>query len=226
MQRLLRVRASLFLGLLTVSLSCTRENRSRTESAGAPNESFARELVPAAEPSSSAPSPVLPDGLRGVSAKELLAHAQQTLSAPPSGAKSPRGVLINVWASWCGSCKAEMPMLQKIEQRYAARGIRLVVVSVDQLDQAAAALGFVEEMQLPKPALIVTERLGLFKPALSPLWRGTLPATFLFDETGKLRYFWGAQVFEEELTPVLDGFLAGEVIDGAANFSVQISEPR
>ena len=41
-----------------------------------------------------------------------------------------------------------------------------------------------------------------------------LPATFLYDENGILRFYWGGPVYEKEITPVVDGLLAGEKIDG------------
>ena len=47
-----------------------------------------------------------------------------------------------------------------------------------------------------------------------------LPASFLFDKTGKLRYFWGGPVYEEELVEVVDQFLAGTLVDGAARFGL------
>jgi hypothetical protein len=47
-----------------------------------------------------------------------------------------------------------------------------------------------------------------------------LPATFLFDSTGKLRYFWGGPVLENDVAPLLRRYLAGEHIDGEANFAL------
>jgi hypothetical protein len=47
-----------------------------------------------------------------------------------------------------------------------------------------------------------------------------LPASFLFDGTGKLRYFWGGEAFEAELTPIVDGLLAGKPIDGESRFDL------
>jgi peroxiredoxin len=39
--------------------------------------------------------------------------------------------LINIWATWCGPCEQEMPMLQKIWTEFRDQGVQLVAVSVD-----------------------------------------------------------------------------------------------
>lgn len=40
-------------------------------------------------------------------------------------------VLLNVWATWCGPCRVEMPSIQNLHDEFAARGFRVVAVSVD-----------------------------------------------------------------------------------------------
>src|SRR5690606_13106946 len=102
-------------------------------------------------------------------------------------------VLINAWASWCGPCKTEMPMLQDIRRRYAERGIDVWFVSVDKSEQADQTRAVLKERVINPPHYVVKGRLGYFKEALSPIWKGSLPSTFLFDASGRVRYYWGAQ---------------------------------
>ncbi len=41
-------------------------------------------------------------------------------------------VLLNVWATWCPPCKAEMPTLERLHEMYGADGLKIVAVSVDE----------------------------------------------------------------------------------------------
>ncbi len=40
--------------------------------------------------------------------------------------------LINLWATWCGPCRAEMPSIERLYQAYRDRGFRVAAVSVDE----------------------------------------------------------------------------------------------
>ncbi len=162
--------------------------------------------------STTPPTPDLPAGLEYIDGPGVIERVKATKA---------KGVVVNVWASWCGPCKAEVPMLLKLQQELGPDALDFVFVSVDAPDKGAAALTFRKEQDLPGPGLLVRPPLSAFKAALTPRWRGSLPATFLFDASGKLRYWWGAQVFEHEITPILRGYLAGEHIDGEANFQIR-----
>jgi thiol-disulfide isomerase/thioredoxin len=158
-------------------------------------------------------APALPAGLLYVEGADVLAKVK---------ALGGKGTLVNVWASWCGACKVEMPMLHKVKQRYQAKGIDVLFVSVDEATAAGDVLRVMGERSIPRPGLVAKGSLDYFKRALSPIWQGSLPATFLYDAQGKLRYFWGTQAYESEIVAILDGFLAGEPIDGVANVGILV----
>lgn len=40
-------------------------------------------------------------------------------------------VLLNVWATWCAPCRAEMPSMEKLYETYASKGLKIVAVSID-----------------------------------------------------------------------------------------------
>lgn len=65
------------------------------------------------------------------------------LQGRPRSLEDVRGqvVLLNIWATWCGPCRAEMPSLQRLHQQLAPEGLRVVAVSVDAAAGARDASG-------------------------------------------------------------------------------------
>lgn len=109
-------------------------------------------------------------------------------------------------------------MLQALEGNLAAQGVEIVLVSVDEPEDAPKALSFLRDQKVTLKSYLAERPLDVFKQALNPRWPGMLPASFLFDSEGKLRYFWGGEAFENEIVPVIEGLLAGKPIDGEASF--------
>jgi peroxiredoxin len=62
-------------------------------------------------------------------------------------------VLVNLWASWCGPCRAEMPAMQRIYDRYRDQGFVVLAVNVTNQDRRAAALAFYKDLGLSYPLL-------------------------------------------------------------------------
>lgn len=79
-------------------------------------------------------------------AYEIATLAADTIRVGEGNGVQPL-TLVNIWATWCIPCRREFPTLEALHQRHAARGLRIVGVSVDQagaddkVRQAATALG-------------------------------------------------------------------------------------
>jgi thiol-disulfide isomerase/thioredoxin len=131
-----------------------------------------------------------------------------------------QGVVINIWASWCDPCREELPMLARVAPQLAAQGVPVWLVSVDEPASFPAAKELLASLAVSLPSFGAAPPLQDFKLAMNPKWPGMIPVSFLFDATGKLRYFWRGEVFEQELLPIVKGFVAGEHIDGTSNFGL------
>jgi len=60
-------------------------------------------------------------------------------------------VLVNFWASWCGPCREEMPLLDRTQQQLAAKGLQIVGIAYDN---AAATRAFLDTLPVHYPILI------------------------------------------------------------------------
>ena len=87
--------------------------------------------------------------------------------------------LVNLWATWCGPCIAEMPTLQALYDSMAGKDVALVLVS-DENEETVRT--FVEERSYTFPVYLRQDSL----PELLKAPR--LPTTFVFDPTGALVY--------------------------------------
>lgn len=101
-------------------------------------------------------------------------------------AQKGKVVLVNFWATWCSPCRAEMPLLAKLETRYRAKGLTLVTISADEPEDGARALQFLGTTGVSGPAYLrQTRDENRFIDAIDAKWSGALPALFLYDRTGK-----------------------------------------
>jgi thiol-disulfide isomerase/thioredoxin len=87
-------------------------------------------------------------------------------------------VIINFWASWCGPCRQETPLLQRTYEKYEDQG--LVILGVNVKDSHDNATAFMDEFQVSYP-VVVDEDRELYD-ALVPI--DGLPQTFFVDEEG------------------------------------------
>jgi len=65
-----------------------------------------------------------------------------------------QAVLVNLWATWCPPCRAEMPAIQKMYDEYKDQGLVVLAINMTYQDNAAAVLPFTQEYKLTFPILI------------------------------------------------------------------------
>jgi cytochrome c biogenesis protein CcmG/thiol:disulfide interchange protein DsbE len=90
-------------------------------------------------------------------------------------------VVANVWASWCGPCRFEFPVLQKLSARY---GKRVAFLGVNSQDSDDSASTFLKEAPVPYPSYTDSDK----KIADSLGATLGLPDTAFYDSAGKLVY--------------------------------------
>jgi peroxiredoxin len=91
-------------------------------------------------------------------------------------------VLINFWATWCGPCRKEMPLLEAIYKKYSKLGFTLVGVNVEP--DSKAAEGWLKQLSTPVsfPILFDTDS------KVSQLYQvATMPSTVIIDRKGNVR---------------------------------------
>ena len=90
-------------------------------------------------------------------------------------------VMINFWASWCGPCREEMPLLEQIHQRYESLGFTLLGVNVEE--NSADGQAFLAERPVSFPVLYDPDN------GISKLYDVVaMPSTVLIDRQGNVRY--------------------------------------
>jgi len=87
-------------------------------------------------------------------------------------------VVANVWASWCGPCRGEFPVLQRLAARY---GKRVAFLGVNSQDSDDAAATFLEEAPVPYPSYTDPG-----KDIANSIGALGFPDTAIYDPSGKL----------------------------------------
>lgn len=112
-----------------------------------------------------------------------------------------RWVLVNLWASWCGPCAEEAPVLEDFYRRYKNRGVTVVGINVQ--DNSDDALSFQEKYGSSYPQLrsVGDERSDAFGSV-------GVPENFLVNPRGRLAVIWRGvvddEILDEQFAPVIE----------------------
>jgi peroxiredoxin len=90
-------------------------------------------------------------------------------------------VMINFWATWCGPCRQEMPLLDELYSRYQRVGFNLLGVNID--DDSSRAMAMIDELGVSFPVLFDSSK------EVSRLYRvDAMPVTIIVDREGNVRH--------------------------------------
>jgi cytochrome c biogenesis protein CcmG, thiol:disulfide interchange protein DsbE len=110
-------------------------------------------------------------------------------------------VLVNLWATWCPPCKAEMPTLQAFYEDHASQGY--VTVAISDGDPQPDVREFVQVYGLSFPVWLDPTYIATDKAFKTR----NLPSSFVIDRDGKIRLRWVGEIdratLEEYVTPLI-----------------------
>lgn len=91
-------------------------------------------------------------------------------------------VIINLWASWCPPCRAEMPALQNVHEEYNEQGLVILAINATNQDNLEDARKFIQGHKITLPVLL--DETG----EISDLYRlQSLPTTYFVDGKGVIQ---------------------------------------
>ena len=91
-------------------------------------------------------------------------------------------VMLNFWASWCGPCRQEMPLLESIYKKYNKMGFTLIGVNVEP--DSKDAEGFLKQLQTPVSFPVIYDKDSTVSKAYDV--QG-MPSTVIIDRKGNIR---------------------------------------
>ncbi|MGB5812669.1 MAG: TlpA disulfide reductase family protein [Polyangiales bacterium] len=117
-------------------------------------------------------------------------------------------VLIDFWASWCGPCRQEMPLLEALHRKYGSQGLVIVGVNIDNQDRKMA--NFLKATpvtfrQVRDKKLQVASR---YEPA-------TMPSSYFIARDGRIRMV--HEGFRKKDAEVLEAEIKVLLAEGAAD---------
>ena len=121
---------------------------------------------------------------------------------------SDKLLLINVWATYCAPCIAELPELVEMNRMYRSRKFEFVTISMDDAEHKDAALAVLKERRVAAKNYIYTaDDHDALVNALDKTWEGPAPFTILIAPGGKVIYRHTGEIDPLEVKRAIVGYL-------------------
>ncbi|MCA1189593.1 MULTISPECIES: TlpA disulfide reductase family protein [unclassified Saccharopolyspora] len=106
-------------------------------------------------------------------------------------------VVVNLWGSWCGPCRAEADDLQAVQDKMGPQGVQ--VLGVDVRDSRSAAADFHRDRSLTYPSIFDPSGRSLLSLKNYP--RSAVPSTIILDRQHRVAAVFLTEMLESELLP-------------------------
>ena len=157
-----------------------------------------REATPAApKPGKSATTPDDVTVSRGAVYSAKFPDLQGNMQA--LGQWDNKLLAVNFWATWCGPCKEEMPILTKLQAKFGAQGLQIVGIAADSAENV---VNFAAGSKVGYPLLIDEAGAIEFSKRLGNRL-GLLPHTVLFNTGGEVVYNRLGVITEAEMSVII-----------------------
>jgi cytochrome c biogenesis protein CcmG/thiol:disulfide interchange protein DsbE len=122
-------------------------------------------------------------------ANDILPGARRALRARLADLRGEHPVVVNIWAAWCGPCRAEMPVLQQVALDF---GRQVAFIGVDLRDNREAAAAFLRKIPVAYPSYDDPSGKVYNAEGLAGV-----PSTLFYDRRGKQRFVHQGPYFEK-----------------------------
>lgn len=114
--------------------------------------------------------------------------------------------VLNFWATWCGPCVAELPSFEKLNEKYASKKVKIVLISTDFKRNVESKLKpFVKRKNLRSQVVFMDEsNPNDWVNTVSPDWSGAIPATLIIAKQKGKQLFFEKQMSFKELEQALE----------------------
>jgi len=119
-------------------------------------------------------------------------------------------VLVNFWATWCGPCREEIPLLVRLQAQYAASGLQVVGIATDETDPKGVK-DYLTKMVVNYPMLMGDESVNRLVAGLGGNLIG-LPFSALLDRNGKVLALSAGELDPKAADQMVKDALAGTPI--------------